>query len=158
MTDSQILALELGSKGYTCAQIVMIGTLRLIGEENPILVKALSALSQGIANTGNICGALAGGACVLSMYTAKGEDSEQAKKEEAMLLEELTSWFVEEFQHFNCDELLGVANCVPTEGNPCPERKMGNEKCGVIVAKVWDKCLSLLTEYNIDPYEIPQSN
>ncbi len=158
MTDSQILALELGSKGYTCAQIVLIGTLRLLGEENPLLVKAMSALSQGIANTGNMCGALVGGYCILSMYTAKGDDIEQALKEEALLLEDLTTWFNKEFQYINCDELLGVANCVPSEGNPCPERKMGNESCGIIVAKVWDKCLSLLTEYNIDPYEIPQSN
>ncbi len=157
MTDSQILALELGSKGYTCGQIVMIGTLRLLGEENPMLIKALSALSQGMGNTGQSCGALVGGYCMLSLYTAKGEDSEQALKEEAMLWEELTTWFKNEFTHINCDELLGISDCIQSS-QPCPERKMGNEKCGIIVAKVWDKCLSLLSEYNIDPYEIPQNS
>ncbi len=157
MTDSQILALELGSKGYTCAQIVMLGTLRMIGEENEMLIRAMSALSQGIADTGQTCGALVGGYCLLSMYTAKGSDLDQSKKEEAMLWEDLTTWFKEEFQYSNCDELLGIANCVPSENNPCPERKMGGEACGVIVAKVWDKCLTLLVEYGIDPYEIPSS-
>ncbi len=158
MTDSQILALELGSKGYTCAQIVMIGTLRLLGEENEMLVRALSALSQGIADTGKTCGALIGGYCLLSMYTAKGNDFEVAKKEEQMLWDDLNTWFQKEFQYLTCDELLGIANCVPTDGMPCPERKMGGENCGIIVAKVWEKCLSLLSEYGIDPYELPASN
>ncbi len=155
MTDSEILALELGSKGYSCAQIIIIGTLRMLGEENELLIKSMGGLSQGIANTGQICGALAGAACMLSMYTAKGNDFEEAKKEEEMLLDELTNWFKEEFNHLTCDELLGIS-C--SDNKECTNRVMDNIKCGAIVAKTFDKTLLLLSEYGIDPYEISTSS
>ncbi len=151
MTDSQILALELGSKGYSCAQIIIIGALRMLGEENEILVKSMGGLSQGIANTGQTCGAFAGGACMLSMYTSKGNDLGISQKEEELLLDELSTWFRQEFEYSTCDELLGIS-C--ENDSACEKREMDSVKCGSIVSKTFDKCLSLLVEYNIDPNEM----
>jgi len=63
--------LELGAKGYSCAQMLVIGALRLMGRENPDLVRAVAGLAQGVG-CGELCGALSGGACLLSLYTGKG--------------------------------------------------------------------------------------
>ena len=163
MNETQIMVLELGSKGYTCAQILIIGALRLMGkegEESEPLVRAMSALSQGVGNSGQICGALSGGLCLLSMYSAKGNDYEQAMQEEALLMEALLTWFDKEVCvgcDNTCDSILGLTDLnadLKGTGNPsAPIRSMNQERCGSLIAKTWDKCLQLLQEYNINPSE-----
>ncbi len=149
MTDTQMMILELGGKGYTCSQILLIAALRMQGLENENLVRASSALAQGVANTGKICGALTGGLCLLSMYSAKGSDFEQADLNEALMWEELIEWFNAEICHGKentCDAILGLENDNSTS------RLSGNEQfCGQIVGKVWEKCLMILSSYGIDP-------
>ena len=160
MNETQIMILELGSKGYTCAQILIIGALRLMGkegEESESLVRAMSALSQGIGNSGQMCGALAGGLCLLSMYTAKGNDYEQAMREEALLMEALLGWFNQEMCvacDNSCDAILGLkgSNCDSNSASAGSQiRTMNQESCGSLLSRVWDKCLHLLQEYGIDP-------
>jgi len=166
MNDTQIMMLELGSKGYTCAQILIVGALRLMGEEDAPLVRAMSALAQGIGNSGQLCGALAGGLCMLSLYTAKGHDMEQALPQEALLHEALITWFSTEFCSngcMHCDALLGIDESMPSVqpfGQPFVQafgqafgqaRVMDTRHCGVLVGAIWDKCLALLQEYSIDP-------
>lgn len=155
MNEAQIMVLELGSKGYTCAQILIIGALRLMGEENEALVRSMSALSQGIGNSGQMCGALAGGLCLLSMYTAKGNDYEQAMQEEALLMEALLTWFDEEMCKGcdnSCNAILGLTNLDSNSDTVlAPIRTMNQESCGHLLAHVWNKCLQLLTEYGVDP-------
>jgi len=164
MNDAQIMVLELGSKGYTCAQILIIGALRLTGEENETLVRSMSALSQGGGNSGQMCGALTGGLCLLSMYTAKGNDFEQAMQEEALLMEALLTWFNEEVCancDNRCDAILGLTdlNSSSSSDNASVNigctghttRTMRQDTCGHLLAKVWDKCLQLLQEHGIDP-------
>ena len=161
MNETQIMVLELGSKGYTCAQILIIGALRMMGkegEESEPLVRAMSALSQGLGNSGQTCGALAGGLCLLSMYSAKGNDYEQPMQEEALLMEALLAWFDKEVCvgcDNSCDSILGLtelnSELKGAENTSVSIRTMNQESCGSLIAKVWDRCLQLLQEYNIDP-------
>ncbi len=148
MTDVEMMVFELGSKGYTCSQILLIAALRMQGEENESLVRAANALSQGIANTGNICGALTGGLSILSLYSAKGNDFEISDSNEAIMWEELTDWFNSEIcagKTNNCDDLLNIDSV-------SDNRLSANQAfCGEIVGKVWEKCLTILIAYGIDP-------
>jgi len=154
MDETQIMVLELGSKGYSCAQIVIIGSLRLMGEDNENLVRAMAGLAQGIGNTGNMCGALAGGLCMLSMYAAKGNDFEQALPQLPLLMDELVHWFTSEMcggKAITCDAILGINDSNNSNDAHVPIRTMDSQHCGLLVAKVWEKCVSLLRKYEIDP-------
>lgn len=160
VNESQIMVLELGSKGYSCAQILFAGALALMGEENELLIRSMSALSQGGGNLGKTCGALSGGLCLLSLYAGKGNDFEQGLEKEAILWEELTTWFELEFckdGDLSCDALLAVHTNV--EKKKSKDRMRENaEKCGLIVAKTWDKCQEILLQHGFDPFNPIQEN
>ncbi len=156
MTDIQMHIFELGSKGYTCAQILMQSALALQGEENKNLVRSMSALAQGIANTGNTCGALTGGLCMLSLYSAKGDDFEQSDPKEALMWEELIEWFNQEIANGNnsCDSILGICHHSDSSGHKEDvdnRLAIGGSKCANIIAKVWEKTLQILQSYDINP-------
>jgi hypothetical protein len=63
---------------------------------NPDLIRTLGALSNGIRDNGEICGALLGGACVISYYAGQGEPDELPDPAYDELVQELHAWFVEE--------------------------------------------------------------
>ena len=67
--------LELSRYGYFCGQILAILMLDTIGEEDPGLVKAMGGLNGGVGFSQGCCGCMTGGACLLSYFTGKGEDT-----------------------------------------------------------------------------------
>lgn len=146
MDDTQMMVLELGSKGYSCAQIVIAGGLRLMGRENPDLIRCMAGLAQGVGCSGEICGALSGGVCLLAMHTAKGKDTEESLPETQPLMDALVEWFREEQCRgggITCDALLDASDAA--------ERRMDAMRCGNLVAEVWNKAVNLLVEHGIDP-------
>ena len=147
MDQTQMMLLELGSKNYSCAQILLIGGLRLLGNDNPGLVRAMSGLGQGMG-FGGTCGAFTGGACLIGLYTGKGEDGELPLDNAALVLDEYCTWFRENFCAANpaasCDGFLEL------DGETGP-RLMQPERCGAMVGRVWEKVISLLMENGIDP-------
>ncbi len=151
MTDLQMMIFEFGSKGYSCSQILMLLALQMQGQENPALVRASNALAQGIANGGKTCGALTGGLCLISLYTAKGSDSDRGDDREAVMWEELEDWFNSEIcqnKSNYCDDILGL-----NENNSMNINRLahGGAICANMVAKVFEKCLEILQKYEIDP-------
>ena len=68
--------LELSGQGFYCAQILLILALEAEGKENPDLVRAMSGLNGGLGFSGNVCGALTGGCCLLGYFCGKGEAEE----------------------------------------------------------------------------------
>ncbi len=145
MDDTQIMFLELAGKGYSCAQMVMLGGLRLMGRENPDLVRSMSGLAQGVGCSGEICGALSGAACLIGLHTGKGQDYEEAHPEAFLLMSELVEWFREEAGALTCDALLGG------QGPKDACRSMDPGLCGGLVLKSWSKAVSLLAEKGLDP-------
>ena len=146
MDDTQMMVLELGSKGYSCAQIVVAGGLRLLGRENPDLVRAMAGLAQGVGCSGEICGALSGGVCLIAMHTAKGADNEDPLPEAQPLMNALVEWFREEECSgggISCDAIL--------EDSGACNRQMDAIRCGKLVADVWNRAVNLLVENGIDP-------
>lgn len=146
MDDTQMMVLELGSQGYSCAQIVIAGGLRLLGRENPDLLRAMAGLAQGVGCSGEICGALSGGVCLIALHTARGRDNEQALPEAALLMNSLVEWFREEQcggGAITCDAIMG------TDGSS--DRSMDPVRCGGMVGAVWNRAVSLLVEAGIDP-------
>lgn len=152
MDDAQLLVLEMGSKGYSCAQMVLAGGLRLMGRDNPDLLRAASGLAQGVGLSGEICGALSGGVCLIGLHTGKGHDGEEPLPMAAALMDELVSWFRGELcagGAVTCDAILGVGEDCPGGEASC--RGMDPQRCGALVAQTWSRAVTLLAENGIDP-------
>ncbi len=147
--DTQMMVMELAAQGYSCAQIVVIGGLRLMGRENPDLVRAMAALAHG-ASCGSMCGALTGGLCFLSLHTGKGLDDERPVLGARMMAQALIKWFTQE-------KLEGriapdCADIFEAHGQVCQGDRMNPEVgCGDLVAATWVKALEILRDNRIDP-------
>jgi hypothetical protein len=141
--------MELAALGYSCAQIVMIGGLRLMGRENPDLVRAMAGLAGG-ASCGAICGALTGGISLISLHTAKGLDDERPLPGGRTLAGALIKWFKEEELGgrvgLNCSDIFEAAGQSLDNGEMNPAAG-----CGELVEHAWIKAVQILTENNIDP-------
>lgn len=151
MDDAQLLVMELGGLGYSCAQMVLMGGLRLMGRENPDLIRAMAGLAQGVGCSGEICGALSGGVCLIALHTGKGRDAETPLPQAQPLMNELVEWFREELCQggsVTCDAILGVADAA---SGPACGRGMHPSTCGDLVARTWTRAVSLLMENGIDP-------
>ncbi|WMJ84012.1 DVU_1555 family C-GCAxxG-C-C protein [Oscillospiraceae bacterium LTW-04] len=133
--------LELSQQGFYCAQILAILALEADGKENPDLIRAMSGLNGGIGFSGKTCGALTGGACVLSYFTGKGEADELEAPESRAMIQEYINWFETEFgeEHggTGCDEIL--------ECNPANRL----ERCPGIVGAAFEKVVELLSEKGV---------
>ena len=130
--------MELSRYGYFCSQILAILMLETVGEENPGLVKALGGLNGGVGFSGGCCGCLTGGACVISWFTGKGEETGFDHPQHKSALGELVQWFDEEMtiEHggIDCRDI--------TRGNPAKRV----EYCPQIIAATYEKCMEILSD------------
>ena len=74
--DLEERIMELSRYGYACGQILAILLLDTIGEENPALVRCFQGLNGGIGSSGDVCGCMAAGCCLISYFTGKPGDTE----------------------------------------------------------------------------------
>ncbi|HIT30427.1 MAG TPA: C_GCAxxG_C_C family protein [Candidatus Scatomorpha stercoravium] len=124
--------MELSREGLYCAQIMVQLALDAEGKENPELIEAVRGLCGGFAWSGGPCGALSGGACLLSLL---GRGLDISEREE--LVAEFHRWFAGRTAQFggeDCNDITGG-----DRGNMfsvCP---------GVIIDS-YEKCVELLAE------------
>jgi hypothetical protein len=84
---------ELKQQGFFCSQILMTLGLELQGKENPDLIRAMHGLAGGLGFTGETCGALTGGACLLGLYAGKGQPGDEENLKLNFMIEDLVKWF-----------------------------------------------------------------
>jgi C_GCAxxG_C_C family probable redox protein len=96
MGDDSFRLTELALQGFDCSQVLMMRALEALGEENPALVRAVSGLHRGLAS-GEVCGALSGGCCVLALHAGRGTADETEAPDLDPLLQELVEWFEGEY-------------------------------------------------------------
>lgn len=133
---------ELKAQGFFCSQILIMLGLELQGRENPDLVRAMQGLAGGLGFTGETCGALTGGACLLGLYAGKGQPEEQENLRLNFMIEDLVKWFKagygQEYGGIRCDEILA--------GNP----NNTATRCPVMVVGTFQKVKDLLIENGFD--------
>lgn len=130
--------LTLKARGYCCAQIMLICALEAQGKTNADLVRSVGGLCFGI-NSGEVCGALSGGACLISLYAGKGADAETPDDRYLLMVAELGDWFNDaagEYGGTRCDDIL----------EKFPDRSI----CGRIVADTYGKCMEILVSHGFD--------
>lgn len=115
-------------RGSCCAESLVRFGLALRGEENEPLANAAAGLCNGL-HSGYVCGALSGGALLLSLF-----DKQSAAR---VMIPELTEWFDVEFGMeygtVNCEDIL-------TD----PGKKLS--RCRPLTIRTAQKCVELLTE------------
>lgn len=132
--------MELKSKGFYCSQIMLQLALEAQDKENPDLIRAMAGLAFGVG-IGEICGALTGGACILSLYAGKGTDDDEEHFRLMSMLHELGDWFREtyggQYGGISCDAIS-------------EDGFLRNERCGAVVAATYQKVLEILIENDFD--------
>lgn len=135
--------MELSRYGYFCSQILMLLTLETVGEENKDLVRTVGGLDGGVGYSQGCCGCMTGGACVISYFTGKGEDTGFESPEHKSALGEFTRWFEDEMTA----DFGGVECRDITKGNPAKRV----EYCPQIIASTFEKCMEILGEKGLLP-------
>jgi len=141
MDDLILRLMRLKAKGFCCAQMVLILALEAQGKTNADLVRAVGGLCFGINWSGEVCGALSGGACLISLYAGKGSNEEVPDGRYMTMVGELVDWFDQA-----ADDVYGGTRC-----NEILERFPDRSMCGRIVSDTYGKCMDILVSHGFDP-------
>lgn len=141
MEDITLRMLRLKQHGYCCPQIMVLLALENQGKTDPGLVRAMAGLGFGVAMSGEVCGAFTGGACLLSLYTAKGREGEEKDPRHPAMMAELAEWFKVTtspcFGGMRCENILA--------------KHPDYSACSTLVAATYDQVIKILKVNGIDP-------
>jgi hypothetical protein len=141
MDDIIFQLMRLKAKGFCCTQIILILALEAQGKTNADLVRSVGGPCFGINWSGEVCGALSGGACLISLYAGKGADDEAPDDRYMTMVGELVDWFSQAadggYGGKRCKEIL--------------ERFPDRSICGKIVTDTYGKCMDILVSHGFDP-------
>ena len=142
MNDDLFRIVEFAGKGFFCSQILILMGLDAQGKENPDLVRAIGGLPGGLGFSGKNCGAMTGGACLISLYAGKGTADETPDAHLNEMIGELLKWFGEEY-----GSVYGGINCSDIiENNPAYMK----ERCPKMVTAVFGRVKEILAEHGYD--------
>jgi C_GCAxxG_C_C family probable redox protein len=145
--DDLMRMLQLKQQGFYCSQILVSMGLEDQGKQNPDLVRATRGLAGGLGFSGEICGGLTGGACLLSLYAGKGAPEEKDDVRLDFMVQALVSWFKDEFgaQYvgITCDDIIAGSSANMAA------------RCPTIVVSTYEKVRALLDEYEVTGEDEP---
>ena len=93
------------SGDYKCAESVLLAVAEELGIENELIPSIASGFCSGMARTGGLCGAVAGGVMALGLvygHQNKTQSSDKIYAIEKIFLKE----FTDKFGSSNCEELV----------------------------------------------------
>lgn len=134
--------IQLAQQGFNCSQILLLMGLDAQGKTNPDLVRAMSALAGGLGFSGNLCGALTGGACLIGLYAGRGISQEEEDPRLNIMVADLAEWFSAEYGNtyggILCETILS------------DDPKNRSARCPAIVLGTYEKVKALLVENGFD--------
>lgn len=142
MNDLEFRMIELAGQGFHCSQILLLLGLEAQGKSNPDLIRVMNSLAGGIGFTGDACGALTGGACLLGLYAGRGAAEEEEDPRHYQMISELVEWFTQE-----CSAAYGGALCRDITGD---DPNCQKTRCPGLVANTYEKVVALLMENGFD--------
>ena len=134
--------MQLRQQGFYCSQILILQGLEMMGKENPDLVRAMHGLAGGLGFSGELCGALSGGAALVGLYAGKGtpEQTEDARLD--FMVMDLVKWFKNEY-----GEYFGGIRCAEILAG---DSKNQSIRCPMLLTGVLQKVKDLLVENGYD--------
>jgi C_GCAxxG_C_C family probable redox protein len=142
VTDEMLRMIQLAGQGFYCSQILLCMGLEAQGKSNPDLIRAMSGLAGGLGFTGDTCGALTGGACLLGLYAGRGTPEEQEDERLNLMVSDLVDWFSEEY-----GKLYGGIRCEIILGDDPRNR---TARCPNMVLGVYEKVKTLVSEIGFE--------
>jgi C_GCAxxG_C_C family probable redox protein len=133
---------ELKRQGFYCSQILMLQGLEMTGKTNPDLVRAMHGLAGGLGFSGELCGALTGGASLVGLYAGKGAPEQPEDPRLDFMIMDLVKWFKAEY-----GEQFGGVRCEEILAGESQNRMI---RCPILVAGVFQKVKNLLVENGFD--------
>ena len=138
LTDEQMRMVQRVQQGFHCSEVLLFAGLEAQGKINPDVIRTVSVLAGGVGFSGELCGALTGGACLLGLFDGRGDENETADPRLNIMVNELIDWFAAkygaDYGGIRCREI--------TEDDP----KNQPLRCPRIVGGVLKKVKSLLAE------------
>ena len=96
----------------------------------------MQGLNGGIGSSGDVCGCMAAGCCLISWFTGKPGDTEYDSPHHRGAMGEFTQWFTEEmeleYRSIDCRDIVGT--------NPAKKVRY----CHNIIAATYEKCIGIL--------------
>ncbi len=126
LTDGYLL------RGCCCTEAIVRTGLELLGKEDELLANTASGLCLGV-HAGAACGALTGGAMLLSMFSRSQAAS--------TMIPELAAWFDAQY-----GMQYGSINCEDIAGEHLIHKP---ERCKPLCLAVCEKCVALLREQGL---------
>jgi C_GCAxxG_C_C family probable redox protein len=133
---------QLRQQGFYCSQILMLQGLEQMGKTNPDLIRAMHGLAGGLGFSGELCGALTGGASLLGLYAGKGTPEEAEDPRLFFMTMDLVKWFKAE-----CAEQYGGIRCEEILAGDSQNRAV---RCPTLVMNTLQKVKELLVENGYD--------
>ena len=99
-------------------------------------------MAGGLGYTGDVCGALTAGVCLLGLYAGKGTPEDEDDPRLIFMVEDLVKWFKKEY-----GEPYGGIHCVDIVNDD--SSKMAS-RCPQIIAATYQKVKELLVEASFD--------
>ena len=142
MSNDAFLMFKLAKEGFCCSQIMVLMDLREKNIDNPELMKALSGLCGGMGASGNTCGVLSGGACLLGLYGGKGKPEEEKNPRLNEAIKEYIDWFKESQGNLECREILGQETFEAMQQGVYPVN------CANIMSAAYRKLKEIIDKYD----------
>ena len=138
MNDEMIRMMQLAQQGFYCSQILLFMGLEAQGKTNPDLIRAMAGLAGGLGFSGDICGVLTGGTCLLGLYAGKGVADEEEDPRLNIMVNQLMEWFNREY-----GQTYGGCSCEAILGDDPQSR---TTRCPALVLGTLEKVKALLIE------------
>lgn len=130
------IALDYFSKGFNCAQSVLVSFVDILKLEEEKALRIASGFGGGMGSMQNTCGAVTGAFMVIGYLKGKyKEGNDEAKATTNKIIQEYTAKFIDRHDSINCKTLINFD--LSTE-----EGKRGAEDAGVFKKK----CTVFITE------------
>jgi hypothetical protein len=137
-----IRMLHLAQQGFQCSQILLLMGLEAQGKDNVDLVRTMSALAGGLGFSGDVCGTLTGGACLLGLYAGRGRADEDEDPCLNVMIGELVEWFTAEhgrkYGGIRCETILG------------DDPRSRTTRCPSLILGTYQKVKDLLVQNGFD--------
>ena len=103
------IAVEIYTKGFNCAQAVLSSHCEELGLDPVLAKKIAGALGGGMANNGEICGAVSGALILIGLkYGKYKEDDTFSKGNTIRITNSYLDKFKKEFGSLKCRDLVNV--------------------------------------------------
>ena len=130
------IAVDIFNSGFNCAQAVLSSHSIEYGLDTEVAKKIAGAFGGGIANNGELCGAVTGALMLIGLKYGKHKEEDNISKEKTnKITNEYINKFKKEFGSVICKDLLKYDLSIEEEAKMARETGLFKTLCPILVKK-----------------------